>query len=355
MDSASWKYNSYEKIPESLSQLQLSESDYRLLKKVDWVVTEKIHGANFGITTDGVTVEFAKRKELLQPGEDFFGYLDKKPQLEVQAKQVFTILQAKIPGLLRATIYGELFGGEYPHPDVAVVKGMQAVQTGVYYSPNIEYCAFDIAVSGDFGSQYLDYDITLQVLRDVGMMRAEPLLIGKFDQAFNYKIEFESTIPKILKLPVLDKANKAEGVVIKPIKSIYVETKKGRVRPIIKKKISEFAENERFHQAQKWDYQQQLDVKSLIIQQLLGFVTLNRLKNVISKVGRLSGHDNQKERQVKLLVELLIWDVLDSFNETEAENTFNNLFSDQQLIMNKLEEAGLKLVEEYYDLFNSTS
>lgn len=356
MNDVGWKYSSYEKIPEGLNQLQLSESDYRLLKKVDWVVTEKIHGANFGITTDGVTVEFAKRKELLQPGEDFFGYLHKKAQLEAQAKEIFNILQAKIPNLQRVTIYGELFGGEYPHPDVAAVEGLQAVQTGVYYSPNIEYCAFDIAVSGDFGSQYLDYDITLQVLHDVGMMRAEPLLIGKFEQVFNYKIEFESTIPQILKLPALDKANKAEGVVIKPVKSIYIETKKGRVRPIIKNKIPEFAEDNRFHQAQKWDYQQQLNVELLISQQVLGFVTLNRLKNVISKVGRISEKNNQRERQIKLLVELLIWDVLDSFNETESENIFNNLSSEsQELIMNNLEEAALKLVEEYYDLFNSTN
>jgi Rnl2 family RNA ligase len=327
-----------------------------LLKKVDWVVTEKIHGANFGIITDGVKVEFAKRKELLEPGEDFFGYLHKKAQLEVHAKEIFTLLQAKIPNLQRVTIYGELFGGEYPHPDVAAVEGRQAVQTGVYYSPNIEYCAFDIAVSGDFGSQYLDYDITLQVLRDVGMMRAEPLFIGKFEQVFNYKIEFESTIPQILKLPALHEANKAEGVVIKPVKSIYIETKKGRVRPIIKNKIPEFAEDNRFHQAQKWDYQQQLDVELLISQQILKFLTLNRFKNIISKVGRIYANDNQRERQVKLLVELLIWDVLDSFNETEAEKSFNNLsIESQQLIMNKLEEAGFKLVEEYYDLLNSTS
>ncbi len=327
-----------------------------MLKKVDWVVTEKIHGANFGIITDGVKVEFAKRKELLEPGEDFFGYLHKKAQLEVHAKEIFTLLQAKIPNLQRVTIYGELFGGEYPHPDVAAVEGRQAVQTGVYYSPNIEYCAFDIAVSGDFGSQYLDYDITLQVLRDVGMMRAEPLFIGKFEQVFNYKIEFESTIPQILKLPALHEANKAEGVVIKPVKSIYIETKKGRVRPIIKNKIPEFAEDNRFHQAQKWDYQQQLDVELLISQQILKFLTLNRFKNIISKVGRIYANDNQRERQVKLLVELLIWDVLDSFNETEAEKSFNNLsIESQQLIMNKLEEAGFKLVEEYYDLLNSTS
>jgi Rnl2 family RNA ligase len=352
MSDAGWKYSSYEKIPESLNQLQLSESDYRLLKKVDWVVTEKIHGANFGITTDGVKVEFAKRKELLQAGEDFFGYLTKKAQLEAQAKEVFTILQAKAPDLQRVTIYGELFGGEYPHPDVIAVEGVQAVQTGVYYSPNIEYCAFDIGIINQNKNEYLDYDITLQVLREVGMMLAEPLFIGKFEQAFNYKIEFESTIPQTLKLPALP-TNKAEGVVIKPVKSIYIDTKKGRIRPIVKKKISEFAEDNRFHQAQKWDSQQiNVDVELLVTQEIFRFLTLNRLRNVVSKLGRITVDKNNKDKQLSLLVELLIWDILDSFNDTEYETHFNNLSNEsQQVIMKKLEDAACKLVEEYYELF----
>lgn len=58
----------------------------------------------------------------------------------------------------------------------------------------------------------------------------------------------------ILNLPPLQKVNKAEGIVIKPIKSIYIETRKGKIRPIIKNKIPEFAEDSRYHQAQKWTY-----------------------------------------------------------------------------------------------------
>lgn len=48
-----WTYIGYEKIPENLNQWHLTESDYRLFKKTDWVVTEKIHGANFGIIAKG--------------------------------------------------------------------------------------------------------------------------------------------------------------------------------------------------------------------------------------------------------------------------------------------------------------
>jgi hypothetical protein len=43
---ADWSYDSYEKIPENFNKWNLTESDYRNFNKTDWVVTEKIHGAN---------------------------------------------------------------------------------------------------------------------------------------------------------------------------------------------------------------------------------------------------------------------------------------------------------------------
>jgi hypothetical protein len=58
-------FRSYDKIAETPNKWNLSETDYRALKKTNWVVMEKIHGANFCIVTDGTNVRFAKRKELL--------------------------------------------------------------------------------------------------------------------------------------------------------------------------------------------------------------------------------------------------------------------------------------------------
>jgi RNA ligase len=71
----------YEIIPESLAAWHFSEADYRQLAKVDWVVTEKIHGANFAMRTDGNETVFAKRKEFLKEDEDFFGYHQMRPKL----------------------------------------------------------------------------------------------------------------------------------------------------------------------------------------------------------------------------------------------------------------------------------
>ncbi|MBD2338171.1 RNA ligase [Calothrix sp. FACHB-156] len=345
-----WTYLSYEKIPENFNKLGLTESDYRLFNKTDWVVTEKIHGANFGICTDGFEVRFAKRKEFLQPGEDFFGYQSLQPKLVSQAQEIFRILQSDTQ-LQKIYIYGELFGGEYPHPDVPAISHVQAVQTGVYYSPKIEYSAFDIVVvQGDIAAEkyYLDYEIALKLFQQVGMMASVPLFIGKYNDALAYNIEFESTIPAILGLPKLPFTNKAEGVVIKPLNSIYVEIGKHKIRPIIKQKIPEFAEDSRFHQAQKWTVtqqpilQHQISLEEELSQEMLALVTPTRLNNVISKFGRVSA-SNTKQRQQ--LVELLVRDVLESFQE-EYASIFSALEPTiQKSMIEKLNQASQQLVD----------
>ncbi len=349
-----WAYVSYEKIPESPSKWNLTESEYRAFKKTDWVVTEKIHGANFGISTDGSEVRFAKRKEFLPPDENFFDYQSLKNKLAHQVKEIFKILQAERTRLFRVAVYGELFGGEYPHPEVPEVSHVQAVQTGIYYSPKIEYCAFDIAVEEQGKSDlrsYEDFNKALKIFQQVGMMAAEPLFIGKYEEALEYNLEFDSTIPSLLGLPQLPFRNPAEGIVIKPVKSIYVETDKGRFRPILKKKIPEFAEDSRFHQATKWNYQkatvQTLDLsfEEELSQELLALVTETRLSNVLSKVGRVSDSDGEKKQQ---LVQLLVSDVLETFNE-EWESLFSALVGEsQQLLMEKLHQESQKLVDGYF-------
>lgn len=351
-----WTYVSYGKIQENPNKWNLTESDYRIFKKTDWVVTEKIHGANFGIVTDGLEVRFAKRKEFLQPNEDFFDCQSLKSQLVEQAKEIFKILHTERNNLLKVFVYGELFGGEYPHPDIPAVPHVQAVQTGIYYSPKIEYCAFDMAVEmkGNLVlPDYLDYDKALNLFQQVGLMGTKPLFIGRYEEALAYSPEFDSIIPALFSLPNLPFRNPAEGIVIKPLKSIYVETHKGKIRPILKIKIPEFAEDRRFHQATKWTSQkfsplptltQGLSIEEELTQEMLALVTETRLSNVISKIGRVSGSAEGRKQQ---LVQLLMQDVLETFNE-EWESLFSALSGEsQQILMEQLQQESQKLVEVY--------
>ncbi|MBD2165293.1 hypothetical protein H6G04_12895 [Calothrix membranacea FACHB-236] len=143
-------------------------------------------------------------------------------------------------------------------------------------------------------------------------------------------------------------SNKAEGVVIKPLHSIYVETSKQKIRPIIKQKIPEFAEDSRFHQAKKWTVQQQpilqqqISIEEELSQEMLALVTPTRLNNVISKFGRVAAK-NTKQRQQ--LMELLVRDVLESFQE-EYASIFSALEpAEQQSMIEQLNQASQQLVD----------
>jgi len=347
-----WNFISYEKIRDNPKQWNLTESDYRIFKKTDWGVTEKIHGANFAIVTDGEKVRFAKRKEFLLPQEDFFWFKSLGTQLVDRVKEIFNIIQADTLRLSRISVYGELFGGEYPHPEVTIVPNVHAVQTGVYYSPQIEYCAFDIALveSGNINARtYVDYDKAIKIFERVDMMCAQPLFIGKYESALAYNIEFNSTIPALLGLPKLPSPNKAEGVVIKPMKSFYLETTKGRIRPILKIKIPEFAEDSRFHQATKWTHftathtSHSLSRETELTQAMLSLVTETRLNNLISKIGRV------ERREQQTVEELLASDVRESFYEDYA-TFFTMLSADmQEKIISRLNEECQILVDKYFN------
>jgi hypothetical protein len=184
------------------SKIQEDTSRWTTSKKFNsskWVVTEKIHGANFGIIVElkdrqekyidstgesssassassasssssssssspdcssavnnnknsaQYKISFAKRKSILGVHEDFFDHhrLIKRLDLDNKAIQIFKLLLAanntskksKIP-LSGIKIYGELFGGQFPHPNVKIKSGVAAVQTGIYCTSfaTISFC-----------------------------------------------------------------------------------------------------------------------------------------------------------------------------------------------------------------------
>lgn len=125
----------------------------------EWIATEKVHGANFGIYSinHGKGVRFAKRSGLLPPHEHFFGYHILIPELTRYAKVLHELVQAKLGYNPHTVILnGELFGGKYDHPHVAknsttiMVGGrprtISAVQCESFpqYSPSLHFYAFDI-------------------------------------------------------------------------------------------------------------------------------------------------------------------------------------------------------------------
>lgn len=56
-------------------------------------------------------------------------------------------------------LFGELFGGEYPHPNVLPFPGAIPVQKRLFYTNTTEYYLFDISL----GTGFIDYDDMLAI------------------------------------------------------------------------------------------------------------------------------------------------------------------------------------------------
>jgi Rnl2 family RNA ligase len=317
-------------MPESLTKLDLP--------KQLWVVTEKIHGANFAFIIDSNSVYYAKRTGLLNWEDDFFGFQLVAEKYFLPAQQIFKDLH-KLFKIVRCTIYGELFGGQYPHPKVAPDTRVAAIQTGVYYAPSIEFCAFDIAIetidNQHITRHYLDYETVIKCCQKVHLPYAKPLLIAPLHEASDFNTKINSTIPAQFGLPPLQN-NMMEGVVLKPFKA-------SSIRAIFKIKNEQFKED-KFHQAQKWHFQnvQNIDIQDFI-SYIKTYINKNRLNAVLSKTGRLP--QKPSFEQLSYIKNLLLEDVRESFTED-----FNELLTDLSLVdWNTLKTAAIVAMDDLLD------
>ena len=337
----------YEKMPKSFKKFNLTESERGALERQQWVVTEKIHGANFCFVYANKQLRFAKRKAYLNWSDDFFGFQILVQKIEERVIKLFETLNQKYNSNnvnneedLKFTIYGELFGGKYPHPDIEAVSDVQEIQTGIYYTPNIEFCAFDIAIESDKSRHYLDYKTTVQLSENCNLFYAKPLFIGKLDDALNYNIDFDSTIPKRLNLPKI-KNNLAEGIVIKPYTSKLNKSKekseKKYFRPIIKIKNKKFEEDNKFHLAQKWSFTPNFSSNSetlnFLLLEIRKYVNMNRLDSVLSKIGHL---DNNNTKRMQAIRNDFLEDVLVDFDDDNAQMLQELDTKQKQWISNRL-------------------
>lgn len=317
MSNPAWPFASYAKIPETPDAWGLDEAGFRALSRVPWAVTEKIHGANFCFITDGAAVQCANRRAILRPDEPFFAYQRVRTRLSDAVRSAFGLVQHEQPKLRRLLIYGELFGGGYPHPDVPAEPTVQPVQTGIWYAPSIEFCAFDLAIVGaeEGPPRYLDYEQALVICERAGLLAATPLSTGSLNAALAFPLGFDSTIPARLGLPALGEPNAAEGVVIKPVRELRVVGAKGPVRPLLKRKIPAFAEDRRYAEARPWPHRPAATESELeaLLWTAYNLVTLNRLDAAISKLGRGRRGDG---RHVQRVFRLLVDDVLEQLSET---------------------------------------
>ena len=245
-----------------------------------FVVQEKIHGANFSFWCNKDGIFTASRNKFLEPGANFFNWEQVLEKYRLNIQNLYDMLNKPTEVIL----YGEIYGGNYPHDNVKAVDGAQQVQSKIYYCPHNDFHGFDIKVDG----VYLPVDEVNRLCETCGIPYARTLYEGTLEACLQYPNQFITTLPSMHNCPPI-KGNTCEGIVIKPKRPAFLP---GGERVILKDKNKKFVE--RTHTKR-----QILDKKNIenntipnkVYDAIIEYATENRLRNVLSKIGGVTHRD----------------------------------------------------------------
>ena len=186
-----------------------------------FAVQEKVDGANVSFLCDDLEVRMARRTAILDPLEPFFGYQQVLERYSGHIYHIYNRLRLSCPEMTSTAVYGELFGGYYPHQDVQPDPQGWPVQKGVWYAPGHEFYAFDIYVFTSGGGFFLPVMEANALFSDAGLLYAWNRFVGRLDDCLDYPPSFPTAIPGELGLPPIED-NLCKGIIIKPLDPIVL-------------------------------------------------------------------------------------------------------------------------------------
>lgn len=270
-----------------------------------WVAREKIHGTNFSVIVTKDSIQPAKRTGPILPAEDFFGYM----VIMGRYNNSFKAIQGALTGaVVQYQIFGEFAGG--------------GIQKGVDYGEK-DFYVFDIAVTTESGkTEYVD-DFFMENLCNLMGFKMAPLLgRGKFDELAKLPNDLDVVVHrynKAIEAHGLKEANStpfqvevenkniAEGYVLKPC---YPKFFANGSRVAIKCKNSKFSEKAKSDKPIK-PKTELTDNDKVALSTLCQYATINRVNNVISKIGKVGPKDFGK------VMGLTVQDILEEAGREE--------------------------------------
>ncbi len=291
-------------------------------KESRWFCFNKIDGSNFQCSIDeNDKFICGTRSHYLGRESDFQGYRRalKNEDIENKLRQLkqiifdnfykdFEFKGVKSKSDFCLTVYGELCGGFYRHPDVEKVKGATKIQGRVDYHPDNMWVPFDILLRQTDNQVFLcPQDMLMDYCKQVGLPHEPVKFEGSFEDCLNFPVEFiDTTGHDLWGLPIIEK-NISEGIVIKPNHAYWFPTGQ---RVILKKKGSRFKE--------RIVKNKEKQVKDLTLNDLeqkycniyREYITESRLYSVFSKVGEIN------EKAFGMILGMFMKDL---YNEFEKE------------------------------------
>lgn len=270
------KYNSIENSYNTKFLSKIAEYGYNNLL---WVVTNKIHGANFAFHCDGKEVRCASKSQMLDENSRFYSFQRVLDKYRDRVLKVWDFMNFAY-GSETITLFGEIFGGSYDHPDVPRVPNTSKVQKGVFYTPDNDFYLFDVYSDGRVMSQ----SVLPNIVSTMGCPWAKPLFTGTLEECLAYPNDFEDPTHKFYGLPAIEN-NITEGVVIKPIAALFF----GDSRVFVKNKNEKWTEKSREKKRVK---DSNLTPEALEQVEIIGqYVTDQRVANVLSHIGQVEDKD----------------------------------------------------------------
>ena len=335
------EFKKYSSIENSFSREFMEHVVAEMPQDLEYVVQEKVHGANTSFLCDGETVRFAKRTSMLEEGEQFYDYPELLERYRDRVLKLFGDIKAKYPEVTHISVFGEMFGGLYPHDGVKTKQKVSLIQRGVCYTPDHEFYGFDIYLFTEAGGRFLTVDEVNEIFETCGFFYAKTLFRGTLAECLKQPNAFQSKIAEWLELPAIED-NICEGIVIRPVTPMYL---RNGSRVLIKSKNERFAERKSAKRRTKLfvepvPYSDELKV---LIVEGETYVTENRLANVVSHIGEV-----HFPKDFGKVMGLFSKDVLEDFLK-EHGNLYTALEKSEQKLLNKeLNKFCTALVKQVY-------
>ncbi|HDQ3898822.1 TPA: RNA ligase, Rnl2 family [Escherichia coli] len=282
----------------------------------EWVAREKIHGTNFSLIIERDKVTCAKRTGPILPAEDFYGYeivLKKYDKAVKGVQEVMDSISTSVP--VTYQVFGEFAGG--------------GIQKGVDYGEK-DFYVFDIIINTESGDTYYMSDYEMQDFCNTFGFKMAPMLgRGTFDALIMIPNDLDSVLAayNVTASEDLVEANNcvfdanvigdntAEGYVLKPC---FPKWLPNGARVAIKCKNSKFSEKKKSDKPIKAKVELS-EADNKLVGILACYVTLNRVNNVISKIGEIGPKDFGK------VMGLTVQDILEETSRegitlTQADN-----------------------------------
>lgn len=251
-----------------------------------FIITEKIHGANFSVMITSDSIEFGKRTSKLKVDENFFGYQDvvAKYKNEFELIQNF-LIQNEYESV---RLFGEIFGSN--------------IQKGVFYGEEKRIKFFDGYINDEILSQK-DFVDMIEWLNIEHMLVPVLAIVDSLEKALDFDIRFNSTLIDL-------EDNICEGIVIKPYEKVY-EYESGGIF-YLKKKNTEFSEKQKARKA-RVDFKPS-DNYEAVVEIYKSHLNENRLESIFSKYGKI-----EEPSQIGDYIKYMLTDAKEDFMKDHME------------------------------------